>query len=344
MYKKFLIIRLSSIGDVINAMPVADALKRQYKDAVVSWLVSPPCHEILRLMPNVDEIIIWNRHPFDNAVKNMNLPLAVKLLQQAKQLLSKYKFDAVLDIHSLLLTGILTKFLKADLKIGIDELREGNSFFMDKTVKIFDEIHKAKRYFSVLSGLNINADLLKPVVVFDESKIKNAKNFLMENDIDLSKKIVMVNLKTTWENKHYPMELFMEVIKKLDKDTEIIYSGTDGDKDAIERVKKDVKRGVSIAGKTNIEELFYVFKIADLLITVDSGPLHIAALADLKTVSLWGPTSPKMYAPLFGENHFIESDFHCTACNKRKCKLGDNLCMRAISPDIVANKANELLK
>lgn len=338
MYKNILIIRLSSIGDVINSLPVARALRNEYKEAKISWLVSPPCDEILKLCPDVDEILLWDRRPFDDAVKNRKITLAFKLLREAKTLLSKKEYDVVLDIHSLFLTGILSKFAKSKKRFGIEELHEFNSFFMTKIVKNIEEIHKAKRYFSVLKLLDINAKIQKPNVKFDENLIKNAEKFLEENGVDLSKKIIAVNLKTTWENKHYPFEFFTDIIKKINADIEIIYTGVKADIPVIEGAQKSTERGISIAGKTSVTDLFYIFKRTDLLLTVDSGPMHIASLADLKTISLWGPTEPKMYAPLFGDDCFVTTDFHCAGCNKRKCKLGDNLCMNAISPNVVLDK------
>ena len=343
MYNKILIIRLSSIGDVINSMPVARALKNEYKDAKISWLVSPPCDEALRLCPDIDEIIVWDRRPFDIAVKNRNIMLAYKLLYQATSALSKREFDVVLDIHSLFLTGILSKFAKCKKRFGIDELHECNSLFMSKIVENIEEIHKAKRYFSVLKLLNIDREITKSNIEFDKNLVKNAGKFLKKNGVDLSKKIIAVNLKTTWENKHYPFELFVEIIKKIDPNIEIIYTGIKGDIPIIEKVRNATKRGIVTAGETSVTDLFYIFKRIDLLLTVDSGPLHIASLADLKTISLWGPTEPRMYAPLFGKNSFIISDFHCVGCNKRKCKLGDNLCMREIKPEVVLKEINEVL-
>lgn len=344
MYKNFLIVRLSSIGDVINSLPVATALKNEYKNSKVSWLVSPPCDEVLKLCSDIDEIIVWDRRPFDETVKNKNFILAFKLLFEVKKLLLQYKFDIVLDIHSLFLTGILSKFIKSEKYFGIEELHEGNSFFMTDTVKNIKEIHKAKRYFSVLNLLNIRSDLEKSNIIFKEKLLKNAEIFLKENNIDLSKKIIAVNLKTTWENKHYPFEMFIEVINSLDENIEIIYTGVKSDIPVIEEIKNKAKRGINIAGKTSVIDMFYIFKTIDLLLTVDSGPLHIASLTNLKTISLWGPTNPKMYAPLFGDNHFIISDFYCVGCNKRKCKLGDNLCMKEIKPKIILDKINEILK
>ena len=344
MYKKFLIVKLSSIGDVINAMPIARALKEEYESAKVSWLVSPPTDEILKFSPDIDEIILWDRRPFDEAVKNGNFFLAFKLLRDAKKLFSKYEFDVILDVHSLFLTGILSRMIKAKERFGIEELHEGNSFFMTKTVKNIVEIHKAKRYFSVLNLLNINPKFQKPNINFDENLIKKAEDFLAKNNVDLSKKILAINIKTTWGNKHYPFDSFVEVIKNIDENVEIIFTGTKGDISVIESVQKKSERGISIAGKTDISDLFYIFKRIDLLLTVDSGPLHIAGLAGLKTVSLWGPTSPKMYAPLFGDNRFIVSPYSCAACNKRKCKKGDNLCIRAIEPKIVVDEVNRAMK
>lgn len=344
MYKNFLIVKLSSIGDVINSMPIARALKEEYNDAKVYWLVSPPSDEVLKLCADIDDIILWDRRPFDGAVKKGNFFAAFKLLNDAKEILSKYDFDAILDVHSLFLTGILSKMIRAKERFGIEELHEGNSFFMTKTVKNIEEIHKAKRYFSVLNLLNISPKFQKPNVIFDENLIKKAEEFLAKNNVDLSKKILAVNVKTTWENKHYPFVSFVEVIKNIDENVEIIFTGAKSDISVIDSVQKKSERGISIAGKTDISDLFYIFKRIDALLTVDSGPLHIASLADLKTVSLWGPTSPKMYAPLFGENSFIVSPYSCVGCNKRRCKKGDNLCISAIEPDVVIDEVNRRIK
>lgn len=343
MYKNFLIVKLSSIGDVINALPIARALKENYKDAKVSWLVSPPCDNILKICADIDEIILWDRYPFDEAVKRRNFLLAFKLLAKAKKMFAKYEFDVILDVHSLFLTGILSKMIKAKERFGIDELSEGNSLFMTKIVENIDEIHKAKRYFSVLNLLDINPKFQKANIVFDENLIRKSEDFLAKNGVNLSKKILAINLKTTWENKHYPFEFFIEVIRNIDEDIEIIFTGSKGDIKTIESVQEKANRGVSLAGKTDILDLFFIFKRIDLLLTVDSGPLHIASLADLKTVSLWGPTSPKMYAPLFGDNRFVVSPFSCIACNKRKCKKGDKLCMKEIEPKFVVDTVNDMI-
>ncbi|MBO6178373.1 MAG: glycosyltransferase family 9 protein [Selenomonadaceae bacterium] len=343
MDKDFLIVRLSSIGDVITALPVADAIKKHIEGSKVSWLVSPPASDILKLSKSVDKILVWDRRPFDTAVASGHFIQAFKLIKQAKKLLSEYEFDVVLDIHSLLLTGILSKTAYAKMRIGIDELSEGNSLFMTKTVPNIKNPHKGLRYFNVLSALNVDGKMEKPAVSISAEKLKFAEGLLYSSGISLEKKIIIVNLKTTWENKHYPTELFLEVLKKIPTEAEIVFCGSKEDAPFIESVANQLNRGVSIAGKTTIEELAAVFKKATLLLTPDSGPLHIASLVGLKTVSLWGPTEPSMYAPLFGENTFITTPHTCSGCNKRFCKYKTNECMNKISPYAILDVINKEL-
>ncbi|MBR3623188.1 MAG: glycosyltransferase family 9 protein [Selenomonadaceae bacterium] len=341
--KEFLIVRLSSIGDVITALPVADAIKKHIPNSRVSWLVSPPASEILKLSKSVDNILLWDRRPFDKAVSSGHFIQTVKLLNEAKKLLSDYEFDVVLDIHSLFLTGILSKMAKSALKIGIDELSEGNSFFMTKTVENIKSPHKGLRYFNILSAININSEAEKPSVAIPKEKLQFAEDLLQSAGISTDKKIITVNLKTTWDNKHYPTELFLEVLEKIPQEAQLVFCGNKKDAPFIESVVKKLNRGVSIAGKTTITELAAVFTKATLLLTPDSGPLHIASLVGLKTISLWGPTEPAMYAPLFGENTFIVTPHSCSGCNKRSCKYKTNECMKKISPETILTAINQMV-
>ena len=90
-HTRFLIVRLSSIGDVVNATPVAHALKKAWPSCHITWLASPPCNELLRYNSDIDELLIWNRQVFDKAVSGLHLRAARASLQEAKKLFAYAK-------------------------------------------------------------------------------------------------------------------------------------------------------------------------------------------------------------------------------------------------------------
>ena len=99
---RILIIRLSAIGDVLHATPVARALRRALPVAHIAWLASPPADELLAACPEIDELLVWDRRPFDRAVAHGRFLEAFRLLREARALLAPCRFDIALDVQDLL--------------------------------------------------------------------------------------------------------------------------------------------------------------------------------------------------------------------------------------------------
>lgn len=341
---RFLMIRLSSIGDVLHATAVARSLKHSCPSARLTWLVSPPAHELLRYNPDIDELLIWDRQAFDQAIADKHFWKAKQLLAQARSLLAGHRFDIVLDVQDLFLTGLLARMSGAPRRIGIHERHEFNHLFMTEQAPDIADPHKVRRYLSVLSPLGIVPDASQLVLRLPPELNDFPARFWPAHQIDPAQPILLVNIRTTWPDKNWRPEYFAAALRGLDPAVQIVFCGAPADRRYIEAARHELPQPTtSIAGETTLLELAALIRSATLLLTCDTGPLHIATALGAPTLSLWGPTLPSIYGPLQGPHSFILSPHSCTACCKTKCRFHTNACMEAIDPSIVSARLHQLL-
>jgi len=340
-----LILRLSAIGDVLHATPVARELKKLQPDAHITWMVSPPADKLLTENPDIDELLIWDRRPLDKAFASFNLTAAYRELKKARELLKARHFDLVLDIQGLFLTGILAWLSGAKRRIGIHERHEGNPFFMSEMAPKLKNPHKVHRYLSVLMPLGFDLSTFTPGLTLNLPEKLNsfAAVFWQQHGIDPHHPILMVSVRTTWPDKNWAPENFGQALRNLPEQVQIVFCGSASDEIFIQKAQAQIHRpSLSIAGQTDLVELAALLASANLLFTCDTGPLHIADAVGCKTLSLWGPTQPDVYGPLTEGHEFIISPHKCRRCLKTKCRYQTNACMQAITPAMAAARLNTL--
>jgi len=340
-----LILRLSAIGDVLHATPVARELKKLQPDAHITWLVSPPADKLLAENPDIDDLLVWDRRPLDKAFASLNLFAAYRELKKARALLKARHFDLVLDIQGLLLTGILAWLSGSRRRIGIHERHEGNPFFMSEMAPNIKSSHKVHRYLSALMPLGYHLPEFIPglTLKLPANLSGFADNFWQQHRIDKKRPILMVSVRTTWADKNWEPENFGQALSGLPEQIQIIFCGSANDEVFIQQAQAQMNRSsLSIAGQTSLTELAALLQTADLLLACDTGPLHIADAVGCQTLSLWGPTQPDVYGPLTQGHTFIISPHQCRRCLKTKCAKKTNACMKAITPAMVAAKLNTI--
>ena len=352
---RILLIRLSAIGDVLHATSVAHNLKLFLPDAHLAWLCSPPADDLLRGNPDVDEILSWDRREFDEAVATHKFGRAFKSLRAARRLFKEHgPFDAVLDIQGLFLTGILSLLTGCQRRIGIHERHEGNPLFMTEMAPDIADPHKIRRYLTALMPLGWQQEDFVPgtVLPLAQDWESYAKGFWRTHGIDPQKPLLMVNIRTTWPDKHLTPKAFGQLLAyaHIPEDFQLIFPGAPNDKPYIEETFNYLKekapekfsKAICIAGETTLRELAALIKSATLFLTCDTGPLYVAEAVGTPTFSLWGPTLPTIYGPLTPGHHFYLSPYECKACCKTKCPKG-NACMEAIEPKEAAKELEKVL-
>ncbi|MBM4136474.1 MAG: lipopolysaccharide heptosyltransferase II [Nitrospira sp.] len=326
--KKILIIKPSSLGDVVHSLPFLNAIRTCFPKAEIHWVIAKGLEGLLEGHPMINKLWIINKDTWKK-MKHVNITInEIRMLFKA---LKKEKFDLVVDLQGLLRSGILTAATGAPVKVGFKEAREGSRFFYTYKVEGERDIHAVDRYLKIARFLGCDiSDVCFPFPLY-----KPTSSFIFHPSsfhFSLSKDYAVIIPGARWKTKIWPYEHFGELLSMLPLDTVIV--GSKGDKDIADKIVTFSKgKAISLAGKTDLKDLIEVIRDARFVVSNDSGPMHIAAALHIPVFAIFGPTDPLRTGP-YGEGHtIIKEKISCAPCFKRTCS--DIKCMRAVSVEKV---------
>jgi lipopolysaccharide heptosyltransferase I len=339
-FKNILIIKPSSIGDIIHTLPFLYSIRARYPKAKISWLIKSGLDDLIASNPYLNEVILFERKRwggFDD------IGYKFKGLTEFIRELRRKRFDLVIDLQGLFRSGIITYLSGADYRIGFANAREFSPIFYNYKVSHPPiEMHAVDRYLLVAKELG--SDISKKDFTINISK-KEKEYALSLISRNKKRSLIAVNPSARWETKMWPMKRYAEltdtIAAKLKAQPVLI--GSSEDKVRINELLSMAKsKPVNLCGKTSLLQLAALLKKVDLLITNDSGPMHIAAAVGTPVVALFGPTRPKRTGP-YGDRHVvIQKDLSCIRCLKKRCD--DLKCMEAITVNDVLTAVKGILK
>lgn len=333
--KEILIIRLSSVGDVIHCTPVASTLKAARPDWRITWLVGEAAADLVRYNPDVDEVLVWSRERFERHLGRLELGKARRMWLELEQMLAGRYFDAVLDVHGLFLTGLIARLAGTQRRIGMSGAREFNWLFMSEVAPPVGR-HVTDRYLGVLKPLGIATFERGMRLTVPDDARRFAESFLRSQGISPQAKIAVLVPATTWRSKNWPASYFAETARLLARDFAVVLCGGKAEAGLGETIAAMAKAPVvNAAGRTGLLELAALVAKAAVVVTADTGPLHIAAALGTPTVAVFGPTDPAVWGPEGDEHVKLTGGRSCLFCHKRSCPKGDAGCMRDILPAAV---------
>ncbi len=336
-----LVIRLSAMGDVAMTVPVLRVLTQTYPDlklTVLSRLFFEPLFEGI---PNLDfiEADVYGKH------KRLGL---IKLAKEAKG----SGIDAVADLHNVIRSKIITEYLKfKGLKTAsIDKGRAEKKALVNAAGRDISQLKTTpQRYADVFEKLGFPLDLNNYFPPNRKALAPKLNGFIGVEP----KKLIGIAPFAAHEGKMYPLNLMEEVIAKLDASEKYRIFLFGGGKKEIEKLKKlesPFANVVNVAGKLNFDEELSLISNLDLMLSMDSGNGHLAAIYGMPVITLWGVTHP--YA---GFGPFIQPENHQLVSNREKYPLiptsiyGNKFpkdyeeVMKTISPETVVLKIREVL-
>src|SRR3990172_8073616 len=319
--RRILIVKPSSLGDIIHSLPVLWELRRLYPGAHIGWVVKEVWRDIIADNPLLDEVIVLKKGVggFLSAVKNIR----------------KAGYDTVIDLQGLFRSGLMTILSGASEKIGFSNARELAHLFYNHKVAVPPGImHAVERYLlTIEKGPGERRGLNFPLYV-DIEDAEWVKGFMTENNLSQDRPLIAVNPSARWEKKRWPISSYAALINQLIQELKagIIILGSKEDILLAEEISSLVSgRPAVAAGKTSLKTLTALLERVDLLVTNDSGPMHIAAALKTPVVALFGPTNPGLTGP-YGDGHIvIRKEMECNPCLRRPCIHGRPLCMEAIT-------------
>lgn len=342
---RYLIIRLSAIGDVLHCTPVARVLKQRQPNCHITWLVGKTAAELLTYNQYIDEIIVWPREDFDNHIYQGRYFAALKMLHELRKQLITQQYDIILDVHGLFLTGLIAQLSQVPARIGLRGTKEFNSLFMTELAPLSKTDHVIERYVNILQRLNISPSPdLSMTLNYSQAEQQFAEELFIDNNISKNDKIIAIHPVTSWESKNWPPRYYSEVINKLGKSFKFIICGGLGDRKAAESIQNEVIATIiNITGATSLLQLAAVLKKCTVVIAGDTGPLHMAIAMNVPTVSMFGPTDGRNIGPVKPGHIILQSNNICSLCYKKTCRHQEVQCMQNIMPGDVIKAIFKLL-
>ena len=340
MGKKVLLIRLSSLGDVIHTIPLANSLKSAGYE--ITWLVSEKGIHVLEGNPCVDKVILapvqlWKkRGPSFESFK--------EYLTILKQLRSEH-FDIAIDAQMLLKSLYWMAFCGAKRRIISKQAREFSILGANEVIPKITEHHNSpviRNYMKYADYLGVNTDEIKVTLPEPPAETKTRVDELLK---DIKKPLVVIAPATTWEPKHWNKDHWKTVVESIKGNCSIVFTGGAKDNELISYIGGD--EFLNLAGKTDILELIEIFSRSDIVLAPDSGSAHLAwATQKPAVITIFTCTPLKYLAPPGDANKYISltGDLPCQPCFRRKCILGTNACTNLPKPEEIINIVNKLLE
>jgi heptosyltransferase-1 len=343
--QSILIIKLSAIGDVVQTLPMAEALRSHFPQARIDWLVEEEASDLLIGHPALDRVLIsrrkkWQRDLFRGG---LFLPTLGKIRRFFREL-RQNRYDWVIDNHGILKSGLSLLAVRGRRKIGFRKspgiADEGNYFFTRERFRPLNiERHALERYLDLIRQLGVKADppdLRFPVPEECRRKVET----LLRQD-GLTRPVVVIHPLAKWPSKQWPAENFARLIDRLaGREIGVVLSGGPQDRAQLERIRErvsDRRRVMNWAGKTTLRELAALFSLADLVVTTDTGPMHLAAAVKAPLIALFGPTAPWRTGPYGDPGAVFRKPLSCSPCFKKKCDRME--CMTTLTVDEVWESA-----
>jgi lipopolysaccharide heptosyltransferase I len=303
-FKNILIIKPSSLGDIILALPALGGLRKSFPDAKISWLVRPEFAPLLEDHPHLDEII-----PFDRAFlgKLWFHPGAFVALLSLIQRLRRSRFDAVFDFQGLFRTASLARFSGCKKRFGMANARElGHIFYTNKVSQDKDCAHLVDYYLKItrIAGAHSNhAEFVLPEV---PDAAESIGRILTSHGIAGGNYAVIVP-GSAHQEKCWPIERFAALADKISSQfgLSIVATGIEQEASVVERLKGLANVPITnLAGRTSLSELIALLSGAKLVVSNDTGPGHIAAASGVPLVLIFGRSNPVRVAP-YGRKHCV---------------------------------------
>lgn len=344
-----LIVKTSAIGDVIHTLPALNALRRKYPEARIDWLVEEAAADLVIGHKALDTVLVSRRKAWIRDLQQGRVLAAWRGFADFVKKLRGTEYDLLLDFQGLLKSGIFVGLARAKRKVGFGkgmEHAECSYLFLNEPIPPVNmDQHAAIRELLLLKAIGIESE----EVVFDlpvtEEQREKIGQLLAAEGVDPARPLVAINPMTTWETKHWRNDRFARVADQLlDKGMAVVFSGGPQDVRGIEEIRGAMTgKAASLAGRTSLKELAALYERVNVLITTDTGPMHLAAAAGTPVVALFGPTAPWRTGP-FGEGHkILRAEVACSPCLKRHCDR-EHACMAQITMDQVVQATLALLK
>jgi len=326
--REILVIRLDGIGDVIFTTPLYEALKKRYPEARLSVLVSIQAKGVVEMNPHVDNVLVMGKTWF-SATNGINFGEILSMLRKIR----KENFDIGIDLRGDM-RDILLMFLgKVKYRMGYGVT--GGGFLLNKIPDYEKDMQEVEKNIKLIKELDCKVINRKFQIYYSQSDKANVLELLERENVGKSNSMLAIHMGAGYPSKSWKKERFLHLLKELSERNygRIVLIGNDNNDIYFnyihERLNIDY---INTIGRLSIRELAVLLERCSVLISCDSGPVHVAAAVGTPCIVLFSGTNTlKQWGSLDNNvNRVIHKEVECSPCEMRVCPKSTHLCMDEI--------------
>lgn len=332
--KRILIIKPSSLGDIMHGLPVLEPIRKKWPDAKISWVIKDIYADILHGNLLVDDLVLLKHNSLTSSILSF------------REKLCRGKFDLAVDMQGLFRSGLIAFLSGASVRVGFRNAREMASLFYTNKVDAPLNIHAVDRNLKLAASLGCETrDIKFPLSLNQEAK-QEVSEFIQKNKLDTKQPLITFVPGGRWEKKRWPALSFSSLGDLLSQklNAGIIIAGSREEEGLVRKIRGAMKTQSTGATGFSLGSLKALLSRSDLVVTNDSGPMHIAVALGTPVVALFGPTDPQRTGPYTKNNLVIQEKMNCMPCFRKVCSQNSFECMESISVLKVFEGVEQMLK
>ncbi len=330
---RLLIFRWSAIGDCVNCLPLLRALREGMPRAHIGWVTEEQCAGVLEGHPYLDQVFRIPKRDILAALRSGKVWQAWRLMRSVAEEIREAQFDIALDLHGVLKIFALLPFCGIPRRVGFTTERPGPNRWVKTDLVEPRRGHAVPFFTSMARYFDLEPDRYEYCFYLSDDDRAAADDLLAP--VAAEGPLIALKPGASQPHKAWFMERYGELARRLRRGLNagvVIIGGSDDTPRAREIVEHAGMELLDLTGKTSLRQVGAVLERCDILVTPDTGPMHISSAVGTPTVALLGPTVREATAP-FGDFHEVvehQADFECAPCRKRPtCE--DRACMAAIT-------------
>ncbi len=358
-YKEILIVKFFGMGSILLMSPAIIALRNQFPNSKITILTLSENIEICQMLKIFDGIVTLS-------ISNLRV-FAVGFFRFLRESRNK-KYDVIMDLEfltnfSAMVVQLLAIIVKPHKTIGFSSPLSWRNHVHDLNVSFDHTAHVSRIFMKFVRSIFPSGIIYNNGTIFESIKVNllDCADYTFTSNENIDKALfnganpticININSGSLNLNRRWPIEYYRDLTEKILElgNVTVIMVGGPGDSEYVNMFLDKIQNQeniVDLTGKLSLRQLIALFSKVDGLISNDSGPLHLAYIVGLFTISFFGPETPNLYGPLGDEHHVFYTDLYCSPClNIYNSKLVDctsNICLRDIKPEDVFSVINEKL-
>lgn len=317
--RKILVVKLCCLGDAIFMTPSLRAIRQKFPQAEIAYLGSTWIKPILEQIRFIDKILLFDA-PRSSASRREKVLQTLRLIRE----LRRERFDTVVVCHRSPVLAALGILSGIRTRVGFDS--RFNRLLLNRPVDFVSEKNEVLRFADLVQALGVSVEDTATELALPADEVANAKEILRAIGIGPADKVVGIfpgggeNPGTKMTIKRWEAEKWSILCRRIldEYQVQLVFLGSPADSDLNDQVINDVstsrERMTNIAGKSTLRGLPAVLAACDVVAGGDTGPMHMSAAAGTKTLLLYGPTDPRLLAPLQDNAKYLWKHIACSPC------------------------------